>query len=89
VTFSVDGITARHHGKSYREWRSLSSYREYNQAIVRVQTYGEAYSSEARQCIWQKATVGVKIYRGKNSLQATGHFFFRRIANARGVPARS
>jgi len=40
VTSSVDGITARHHGKSCREWRSLSSYREYNQATVRVQTYG-------------------------------------------------
>jgi hypothetical protein len=40
VTSSVDGITARHHGKSCREWRSLSSYREYNQATVRAQTYG-------------------------------------------------
>jgi len=40
VTSSVDGITSRHHGKSYREWRSLSSYPEYNQATVRVQTYG-------------------------------------------------
>ena len=40
VTSSIDGITARHHGKSCREWRSLSSYREYNQATVRVQTYG-------------------------------------------------
>ena len=39
VTSSVDGITARHHGKSCREWTSLSSYRTYNQATVRVQTY--------------------------------------------------
>ena len=40
VTSSIDGITARHHGKSCREWRSLSSYREYNQATVPAQTYG-------------------------------------------------
>ena len=40
VTSSVDVITARHHGKSCREWRSLSSYREYNHATVQVQTYG-------------------------------------------------
>jgi hypothetical protein len=37
VTSSVDGITAPHHGKSYREWRSLFSYSKYNQAAVNVQ----------------------------------------------------